>query len=131
MTSWTLKLSATVVVAFAVYLFAPSSNHFSSQVQAASCNSLAKEFKRKGRPRFMRVVNRNRSIANYYNSTLRRLKAKSAPTTTEMRKAYRVTARGCSSRKCRSDAKRIYNAALKLHAYNRRWARSGCRGTLS
>lgn len=79
----------------------------------------------------MRVVNRNRSLANYYNSTLRRLKDKDAPTTSEMRKAYRVTSKSCSSRKCRSDAKAIYNASLKLHAYNRRWARAGCSGTLS
>lgn len=131
MTSWTFKMSATVVLAFVLYLLPPVGIPFSTKAQAASCNSLAKEFKRKGKPRFMRVVNQNRSIANYYYATLRRLKANSAPTTTEMRKAYRVTAKSCSSRKCRSDARRIHNAALKIHAYNRRWARSGCRGTLS
>ncbi len=119
------------VIASATVMFAPQGGPLSATAQAASCSSLASEFKRKGKPRFLRVVNRNRSIANYYNSTLRRLKSDDAPTRAEMRKAYRVTAKSCSSSKCRSDAKRIYNAALKLHAYNRRWVRSGCSGTLS
>lgn len=125
------KLGAALMLGFALYLLTPASSQYSSQALAASCKSLAKDFKRRGRPRFMRVVNRNRSVANYYNSTLKRLKARSTPTRAEMRKAYRATARSCSSRKCRSDARRIYNAALKLHSYNRRWVRSGCRGTLS
>jgi len=131
MTSRTFKLGATVMLAFALYMLEPVGSLFSSKAQAASCSSLAKEFKRNGRPRFMRVVKQNRSIANYYYATLRRLKANEAPTTAEMRKAYRVTARSCSSGKCRSDARRIHNAALKIHAYNRQWSRSGCRGTLS
>ena len=131
MNSTVLKLFAMTVIAAGVVLFAPQDGPFSTTAVAASCNSLAKEFKRKGKPRFLRVVNRNRSLANYYNSTLRRLQSDDAPTRAEMKKAYRVTSKGCSSGKCRSDAKRIYNASLKLHAYNRRWARSGCSGTLS
>ncbi len=131
MDSKIVKLMAMTIIASAMVVFAPQGGPFSSAALAASCNSLAKEFKRKGKPRFLRVVNRNRSLANYYNSTLRRLKSDDAPTRAEMRKAYRVTAKSCSSGKCRSDAKRIYNAALKLHSYNRRWARSGCSGTLS
>ena len=119
------------VIASATVMFAPQGSPFSSTAQAASCSALASEFKRKGKPRFMRVVNRNRSLANYYNSTLRRLKSDDAPTRAEMLKAYRVTRNSCSSGKCRSDAKSLYNAALKIHAYNRRWARAGCRGTLS
>lgn len=126
-----LKLVAMTVIAMAMVVFAPHGSPISSTALAASCNSLAKEFKRKGKPRFLRVVNRNRSLANYYNSTLRRLKSDDAPTRAEMKKAYRVTAKSCSSGKCRTDAKSIYNAALKLHTYNRRWARSGCSGTLS
>lgn len=126
-----LKLFAMIVIAAGMVMFAPHGGPFSSTASAASCNSLAKEFKRKGKPRFLRVVNRNRSLANYYNSTLRRLQSDDAPTRAEMRKAYRVTAKSCSSGKCRTDAKSIYNAALKLHTYNRRWARSGCSGTLS
>jgi hypothetical protein len=126
-----LRLVAMTVIAAAMSLFAPQGAPFSSTAHAASCNTLANEFKRKGKPRFMRVVNRNRSLANYYNSTLRRLKSDDAPTRDEMRKAYRVTSKSCSSQKCRTDAKSIYNAALKLHSYNRRWARSGCSGTLS
>jgi len=98
---------------------------------AASCVSLASDFKRRGKPQFLRVVNKNRGLANYYNSTLKRLRSGNVPTTREMRQAYKRTLGSCSSGKCRTDAKRIYNAALKLHAYNRRWARSGCPGTLS
>jgi hypothetical protein len=131
MNSSVLKLIAMSVTASAMLVFAPHGGPFSSTALAASCNSLAKDFKRRGNPRFLRVVNRNRSIANYFNSTLRRLQSDDVPTTAEMRKAYRVTAKSCSSGKCRADAKSIYNAALKLHAYNRRWARSGCSGTLN
>jgi len=131
MNSRFLRLIAATMIASAVLFFGPQGGKFTSTAFAASCNSLASEFKRVGKPRFLRVVNRNRSIANSFNSTLRRLQSKSAPTTAEMRKAYRRTAKSCSSRKCRSDAKSIYNAALKLHSYNRRWSRSGCSGTLS
>ena len=126
-----LKLIAMSVIAAGIVMLAPRGGPISSAALAASCNSLAKEFKRNGKPRFLRVVNRNRSLANYYNSTLRRLMSDDAPTRAEMKKAYRVTAKSCSSGKCRADAKSIYNASLKLHAYNRRWARSGCSGTLS
>ncbi len=125
------RLTAMAIIASATVMFVPQGSPISSTALAASCRSLASEFKRRGKPRFLRVVNRNRSIANYYNSTLRRLKSDDAPTRAEMRKAYRVTRKSCSSRKCRSDARSIYNAALKIHANNRRWVRSGCSGTLS
>ncbi len=113
-----------------VLLFSPGTPVGVGHAYAGKCDTLASEFKRRGKPSFLRVVNKNRSLANYFNSTLKRLRAGSTPTTAEIRKAYNRTQKSCSTGKCRSDAKAIYNASLKLHAYNRRWARSGCSGTL-
>ena len=113
----------------------PLASSSSQAFAGAACDRIEREFKRSARPRFLRVVNRNRSLANWYNATLRRLKAGKNPTRGEIKKTYRMLVARCASSnspaRCRSFARSMHNAAQQLYNYNRRWLNAGCRGTLS
>jgi hypothetical protein len=102
-----LKFAIASVFALGVTLVKPGPVYQIATAYAASCDSLVSNFKRRGKLQFLRVVNRNRRLANYYNSTLKRVRSGSVPATKEMRTAYNRTLASCTNAKCKSDASDI------------------------
>lgn len=97
----------------------------------SQCSALRAEYQKSYRPRFLRVVRRDRDVAAYFRNELRRARAGDSPTRAEIRKAYTKTRGACRNASCRSAAKGVYAATLQLYTFNRRWKKAGCPGVLS
>lgn len=97
----------------------------------ARCTALKQEFTSSARPRFLRIVKRNRDVAAYFRNELRRGQAGETPTRAEIRKAYTKTHGVCRNASCKTAAQAVYSATLQLYTFNRRWKNAGCPGYLS
>jgi hypothetical protein len=97
----------------------------------AQCSALKAEYQSSYRPKFLRVVKRDRDVAAYFRNELRRASSGDSPTRAEIRKAYTKTRGACRNNSCQSAAKDVYAATLQLYTFNRRWKKAGCPGVLS
>ena len=97
----------------------------------AQCSALKAEYQSSYRPKFLRVVKRDRDVAAYFRNELRRARSGESPTRAEIRKAYTKTRGACRNNACKAAARDVYAATLQLYTFNRRWKKAGCPGVLS